>query len=349
MTALTPVGLDLDGGLASQRRLLARLRSVHDLGGYAASFRLRSRRTVADQLRTRIADLRRRSPAPWLTFFGSGDYHHLSLLLLETLPPQDAPLTLVLIDSHPDWCTLPPRFHCGHWIARSLELPHVERAVLIGTGKSGLRWSNCYWAPLRAMARGRLEVFPSRCPRARLPLRWPPRDRTPGALTARWWGSELHWSTLTSLGVSAAFSHISRALAGRNIYISVDKNVLRAADASTDWGNGALSINDVIRGLRVLSASCHVVGADVCGDRTPGPLKGMLKRIDAGRIGAPWNAPTGPEVRRNERANLAILRALTHDSHTRPRHPTRITAASWEHATSPARPTDSSDRHATAL
>ena len=61
--------------------------------------------------------------------YGSGDFHHLTGLWLRSTRE---PVTLVSFDNHPDWDVRPPRWCCGGWINRALELPHVRQVGDLG-------------------------------------------------------------------------------------------------------------------------------------------------------------------------------------------------------------------------
>ena len=65
--------------------------------------------------------------------YGSGDFHHLSALWLRR-HAEAGPITLVSFDNHPDWDIRPPKWCCGSWINRALDLPGVERAAVWGCG-----------------------------------------------------------------------------------------------------------------------------------------------------------------------------------------------------------------------
>lgn len=311
MTILAPIGLEIDGALAAQGRLSSRLARMFDLKEFSREARLRCGRTVASRVRERIVAIRKIVPEPWLAFFGSGDFHHLSLLLLETLPASRDPVTLVLIDNHPDWTVLPPRYHCGNWVAGALGLPRVERAVLIGMNGPDLRPRDLHFAPLRDVASGRAEMYPWECAGVELALRRPEGMREDGPVRRTRRGCSIRWATMAQMGADATFARVAGALEGRSIYLSIDKDCLRSADAASDWEQGAMSLDELVRGLRLLRAHCMIVGADVCGERAPAPLAGFIKRLDAGRVGAPWRAPSGLDVHKNQSANMAILRALT--------------------------------------
>lgn len=79
------------------------------------------------------------------------------------------------------------------------------------------------------------------------------------------------------------------------IHVSVDKDVLDPADATTGWSQGAMRLDALCAALRSLRD--RVVAFDVCGEAPLGPLDLLTP---AGRAA----------VARNLRANRAILDAL---------------------------------------
>src|SRR5713101_5686196 len=100
--------LDMDGSLTDQKELLAGYEpAIHPLRNWGPHIRLacsfgRYRRfgcALADVLGS--ADDR----SPTLTFYGSGDFHHVSLALVRRLA---TPFNLLVLDNHPDWMRFVP-------------------------------------------------------------------------------------------------------------------------------------------------------------------------------------------------------------------------------------------------
>ena len=90
--------------------------------------------TAASFLRAAAVD-RRSFIARWRTelapfvLYGSGDFHHLTALWLRRLTQA---VVLVSFDNHPDWDVRPPRWCCGGWVNRALELPQREEGERVG-------------------------------------------------------------------------------------------------------------------------------------------------------------------------------------------------------------------------
>jgi hypothetical protein len=94
---------------------------------------------------------------PWLTFCGSGDFHHVSLALLRRLR---TPCNLLVLDKHPDWMVGLPFLHCGTWVLHAAALPQVGCVYHVG---GDLDFDNAYrWlAPWRRLRRGSIRVIPA--------------------------------------------------------------------------------------------------------------------------------------------------------------------------------------------
>ena len=177
--------------------------------------------------------------------YGSGDFHHLSALWLRRAP---GPFTLVSFDNHPDWDIRPPKWCCGSWMNRALDLPRVERIAVWGCGNFECWGWHRMWGNHRDVRSGRLAVHP-----------W--ADGRPAADQARP-GSILHDTWREQFGRFAA------GLAGSAVYVTVDLDGLRSEDAVTNWENGRFSAGDVAWALDEISRHATIVAGDLCGARS---------------------------------------------------------------------------------
>lgn len=305
---LIPLCLDVDASLPLQPRVTALLSESADLRSQEDNLRLWSNKEGLARARECIADLKKRHPEPWLTFLGSGDLHHMSLLLLEALPQEARPLTLVVIDNHPDWFLDFRRHDCGDWVAGFREMPWIEQVVLIGQDSEDLDWYYFYTAPLKEISTGKIRLHPFKRRGAKVPFWWT-RGGQKGASSTHWWGTSLHFETLRDEGAETLFARVASELRGRKIYLSIDKDVLNKDCAFTDWDQGSLTLDQLIYAVQILGESCPIAGADITGECAPQPVKGLRKRIDSQRL---WKKPDStPGVHaRNEEVNLAILEAF---------------------------------------
>lgn len=81
---------------------------------------------------------------------GSGDYHHITQLLLNRINA-DKQIHLIVCDNHPDNMRYPFGIHCGSWVYWASRLPQIARIDVIGIGSSDISlkhaWEN-HWSPL---------------------------------------------------------------------------------------------------------------------------------------------------------------------------------------------------------
>jgi len=307
--ALLPVGLDVDGSLPRQPQLVRALHEVAALRTFEDALRLWAAPRGLAAVRNVLHRWQAQHPQPWLTFLGSGDCHHLTLLLLQALSESARPATLIVIDNHPDWFVVPPRYHCGNWVSGALRLPWLREAILLGQDSPDLRGA-CFWrAPFRELRRGRVSLFPYGRSRIRVPFWWPRTVAGAAASTRRWYGVELSFQTVQQVGARRLFDEVASRVAGQRVYLSIDKDCLAPPYAATDWEQGRLSLDELRYGIQRVREAATLVGADVCGESAPGPLRGFWKRLDAAR-------PTGNAAlstacgRVNEDTNLSLLDAF---------------------------------------
>jgi arginase family enzyme len=179
--------------------------------------------------------------APFL-LYGSGDFHHLSALWIRRVAQ---PLIVVSFDNHPDWDIRPPKWCCGGWINRALELPYVRRVSIWGCGNFECWWPRQLFGNRRAERAGRLEVHPWADQR-------PMKDRQRrGAILRENWREH--------------FEGFVRNLDGANVYVTIDLDCLAAGEAVTNWESGRFTVVDLEWGLAKLRESCRIVAGDICG------------------------------------------------------------------------------------
>lgn len=222
--------------------------------------------------------------APFI-FYGSGDFHHLSALWLRRL---DEPFVLISFDNHPDWDVRPPRWGCGGWVNRALELPNIEKVSVWGCGNFECWWPGQMFGNRRAEREGRLEVHPWADDRSAT------EQRRQGAILRSNW--------------RAKFTQFVHALAGSDVYVTIDLDCLRSEEAVTNWESGRFTANDVVWGLEQLrAAKARIVAGDICGAFSPPVYARAGQRFVAG-MDHPKLPPADPEGAR--RVNLRALEAL---------------------------------------
>ena len=309
---LFPLAMDWDGSIVAQTKLSTQLGEIVPLRARGDHLRVWAESACLKELRNQWALLHEQHPQPWLTFLGSGDFHHMTLVLLESLPVDQRPSTLIVIDNHPDWFLESPSYHCGNWVGTALKnLSWLKQIILIGVDSEDLKGYRFWRAPWDDLCRGRLQVIPYRISKVTIPFRRCSQGTNPTSARKTSMGVEWTFQTLLSGGVDQTFRDLAITLRGESVYLSIDKDCLLREQLVTDWDQGGLSVDELLSGVRCLSASVRLCGADICGDRVLLPLRNWLKRIDTGRwFNSGSRQSQSDACQSHERVNLALLEAL---------------------------------------
>lgn len=230
---------------------------------------------------------------PRVVFMGSGDFHHVSYLLIERRRTLGVPIQIVVFDNHPDNMRYPFGIHCGSWVWHVSRLPFVARVVVVGIASSdvaaGRLWEN-HLAPLYA---GKVVYF---CV-----------QRSVTALR-RIGVRHAH----SFLSTAAMLSGLTSALAdwAEPIYLSIDKDVLAPGVVQTNWDQGVMQFEDLR--LAIESLRDRVVGADVVGDVSVYRYRGRFKRILQGLDRQPEipACSLGQWQERHRAVNLELMSVL---------------------------------------
>jgi arginase family enzyme len=293
--------LHLDDALTVQDRLR---RAVREAGGrlvdcrdLGPALRLWSRPPVLSQLRERLAVALPNSLGPLMVFCGSGDFHHVTPLLLErAIAAAGGPdVTLLHFDNHPDWVKFSPGAHCGSWAGQAARLPEVTKVVTVGVCSHDIDRPRARGADLSVVERDMLELYPYRTP--------------DGAERLAVCGRE--WPSIESMGEAAFADFLPGRIRTEAVYITIDKDVLRPEDAGTNWDQGRTSLSFLKALIARVAAGRRVIGADVVGDWSKavyggGLLAWALKSGEA-LLDQPWRAPPPALRAANEDVNLELL------------------------------------------
>lgn len=179
----------------------------------------------------------------YMTFMGSGDFHHLAYPLLKRLTE---PFILVILDNHTDCSFVPPQFSCGNWVNMAAKISICEKIVHIGATQG--------YGPVEK----RLGVTQLIAQKKMLSIP----------------GNELMQQGI--IIVEEALAHCEPALP---FYLSIDKDVLNVDVIKTDWDQGVISLEVMFSVIKLLK-SRRCIGVDVCGEKTkPMTFKNRLKQF----------------------------------------------------------------------
>lgn len=290
--------LDLDGSMTAQQGLVKRYGpAVLPAQGWGPKIRMGCSFGRFKRFERALATLAglRRDEGPRLIFYGSGDFHHVSLALVRRL---EGPFNLLVLDNHPDWMRGVPLLHCGTWLYHAARLPQVRRIFHVG---GEVDFDNYYrWmAPWHLLRRRKITVLP-----AVRRFRGGP------------WAEITHEPLRADAHTPACEDRIEELLrpwrgdlAGCPLYISLDKDVLRAAEAVVNWDSGQLTLAEVCAIVRAFlrRADGHVAGVDVVGDWSPVELRGRLRRAFHWTEHPALVVDAADAACRNEHTNLALL------------------------------------------
>lgn len=281
--------LDLDGSVGMlPDAVRIDLRHWHDQLRFACS---------NAQLRAFGDVLRNLLPMPGgPVFFGSGDFHHLSLPLIEAAAArQAAPVRVVVLDNHPDNMRFPFGVHCGSWVSRVAALPTVARVDVAGITSHDIAAAHAWENRLRPLYRRKL----------------------------RYWsiGVDVGWAAHVGLGrafrnydtagmmVAALADEL--AVDTSPVYLSIDKDVLDPEVAHSNWDQGCLRTTHVLAILAALRP--RLIASDVNGEVSlacyPQRWKRALSSID--RQPVPDPSQLAAWQSQQHAVNLALLHALT--------------------------------------
>ena len=238
---------------------------------------------------------------PLVSFFGSGDYHHLTTALLQSTP---ARLTVVHFDNHPDWVRIPPTHNCGGWVNRALDLPNVERVITLGVASGDLALPQFKTANLAALDSGRLEIHPWRAAPSRI---W---GQVKDGFGHRMAGGRLVWRCIEDEDREAFVDSLAARIPTDEIWITIDKDVLRPADAATNWDQGEMPLDALLDAIRRLARRRRVAGVDICGEYSPPKFRDPLKFVAAWLDRPDAKPVSGETLQRNDLTNRAIVETL---------------------------------------
>ncbi|MBY2994949.1 arginase family protein [Rhizobium leguminosarum] len=251
-----------------------------------------------------------RGRGPQLAFMGSGDFHHVTALLLDTaLELRPVSTTLVHFDNHPDWVNFEGGMHCGSWINSALSNPRIDKVVTVGVCSGDLRNPERKGANLRWLREAKLELYPYEHPPSRVSAEYG------SGASYRQDGRALYWKSISEVGEENFIDLILSRIGTEAVYFTIDKDVLGADDAVTNWDQGRMRLPYLMALISEIGSRHRVVGADVIGDYSvpsyAGGLKTRLLKQAEIFIDQPRLRQAADAVRNiNSAANHALLEVL---------------------------------------
>ena len=231
--------------------------------------------------------------SPAAVFLGSGDYHHVSYLLIERLRSLGEQLQIVVFDNHPDNMRYPFGIHCGSWVWHVSRLAFVARVHVVGITSNDVEGGHLWENHLLPLYSGKVRYW---CVQKKLRAM-----QTLGIRHSR------SFASMASL--LDAFSD-AMAASVEPTYLTIDKDVLAADVVNTNWDQGVMRLEELTAAIRLLRG--RLVGSDVTGDVSSYRYRGRFKRLLSGldrqpaipdHLLAEWQ-------RRHQDVNRELLSAL---------------------------------------
>lgn len=243
------------------------------LAGDAGAIRLWGKQPAMNRFRDRLLQhFKTDNQEARLVFIGSGDFHHVTTYLLAAaLENHSEPITLIHFDNHPDWVRFENGSHCGSWINRALDHPQVAKLITIGVCSHDLERPERDGADLNLFSRGLLELYPYEHPPSRV------SGDYGSSASFEQLENSLRWNTIRDMGEGNFLEYLLTRIKTKSAYVTVDKDVLSAEDAVTNWDQGNMRMRYLLSMVREIGRRHTVIGADVTGDYS-------LPRY----TGAPW-------------------------------------------------------------
>lgn len=300
--------LNLDGSVIKQQGLTRRYKAeIIDLSDLGPSSRLWMNKKTMKDIEERIGGSAKNS----VTFLGSGDFHHISHILINQF---EEPFSLIIFDFHPDWDTLPPRVACGSWLSQTLKNKNILKCILIAVSSSDI---SSWWiqsGSLGSLKSDRVEIYPyAHKPSLAFFKRIP--ENISMKIEKGLFYNKIYWNELKGKNLTEFLLSLLKRIPTKQVYVSIDKDCLKKEYALTNWEEGYISLEEFLLMLKLIKENLDIIGMDITGDYSRICLAGNCKRFFS-KLDHPKeiNAKEFPEsfiTAANEQTNLKILELIT--------------------------------------
>jgi arginase family enzyme len=232
-------------------------------------------------------------PHPGLVFLGSGDYHHISYLLIERLRKLNTRIQVVVFDNHPDNMRYPFGIHCGSWVWHVSRMPFIARIHVVGITSTDVEAGQIWENHLAPLFFGKVVYWCVQRNLRALQLLGIRHSRSFPSVAA------LIDDFVTALGTTP-----------EPVYLSIDKDVLAPAEVQTNWDQGIMRLEELTGVIQRLRG--RILASDVVGEVSSYRYRSLFKRFLSGLD----RQPTIPEQTlterqiQHQRVNRALISAL---------------------------------------
>jgi len=243
-----------------------------------------------------------------VTLYGSGDFHHVSLVLLEHFKN---PLSLIVFDHHPDWDGFSLGVSCGSWVAHAAKKENIKKIMLFGPSSDDLSAPGLLTASFSALKNKKLEIFPYEKDPSKVFFRYP-KSNDSFKVKHDFLTSTIYWNNLKEKSADF-YESLLQKLPTEDVYISIDKDCLLDDYAVTNWEEGKIKLEWLLDFLLLIKKTKNIIGMDITGEYSEilikNPLKNLLSAMDH-----PKKNKDASDIKkinsRNEKTNIKILKTL---------------------------------------
>lgn len=300
--------LNFDDSIIQQKGLISRYEAgIIDLRDLGPRARFWMNHDTGREVERRVPD----EPKGAVTFLGSGDFHHVTDMLLRRYAE---PFSVIDFDFHPDWDTVFPLLHCGSWVTHAMKNKNALKLVIIGASSRDLSLFSIQTGDLGSLKNDKIEIYPYSCKPVTVFFRNVPPNISLETNKYPFF-TRIRWNELKDKNLTEFFLHVIRRLPSKKVYVTIDKDCLETGDALTNWDQGGLSLDDLIGMLKMIKENLDIIGMDITGDYSPIRIDGVFKNaaswLDHPRKVKAGGLPTPSINALNERTNLRILDLVT--------------------------------------
>ncbi|MBF0592545.1 MAG: arginase family protein [Nitrospirae bacterium] len=193
-------------------------------------------------------------------FVGSGDFHHVSYMLIKNTHQAD--LNVIVFDNHPDNMFFPFGIHCGSWVYHASRLPNVSSVAVFGITSDDIAGINVIQNMFSVIRAGKVRYF---C------------LRPVGKMMRYMGGINIEAITAPGIKITDVFDKYIKHNHHGPVYLSIDKDVLEPGVVGTTWDQGRMSKEDLLQCIR--SIAPRIACADICGDLSIYQYRDVIKRF----------------------------------------------------------------------
>ena len=181
-------------------------------------------------------------------YMGSGDFHHISHLLLDRISHGEQ-FDVVVLDNHPDNMRFPFGIHCGSWVFHAARLPKIRCVHVLGITSDDVSWRHALENHLLPIFQGKIRYWTT--------------------------GVNTHW--VNSFGLTKRIKSfrsaqvlIDQFIAEREIhipgavYLSIDKDVFATNVVRTNWDQGCFNLDNARQLIELFRGK--LIGSDITGE-----------------------------------------------------------------------------------